>query len=288
MAQEENKERLFERLRYKYRLVVLNDDTFEEKLSFKLSRLNVFLSIGLSAILLIAGTTFLIALTPLREYIPGYSSTRLRKQALELLQRTDSLNAQLVYQHRYLENIQRIVEGRTEDSLDAPQTLDPAKQPSEQELSPTTEEASLRKKVEEEERFNVNPKSEAAQDLENLGFFTPLKGVVSQAFNKDNGHMAVDVLAPKNSAIKACLDGYALLAEWTAETGHVLMVQHGNGLISVYKHNSALLKKQGDVVQAGEAIAIIGNSGELTTGPHLHFELWHEGKAVDPELFMRF
>jgi murein DD-endopeptidase MepM/ murein hydrolase activator NlpD len=288
MALDENKERLFERLRYKYRLVVLNDDTFEEKLSFKLSRLNVFLSIGLSAILIIAGTTLLIALTPLREYIPGYSSTRLRKQALELVQRTDSLNAQLVYQHQYLENIQRIVEGRTEDSLAAPQALDPAKQPSEQELNPTEEEASLRKKVEEEERFNVNPKSEAQQDLENLGFFTPLKGVVSQSFNKDKGHLAVDVLAPNNSAIKACLDGYALLAEWTAETGHVLMVQHGNGLISVYKHNSALLKKQGDVVQAGEAIAIIGNSGELTTGPHLHFELWHEGKAVDPELFMRF
>ena len=159
MAQEENKERLFERLRYKYRLVVLNDDTFEEKLSFKLSRLNVFLSIGFSAILLIAGTTLLIALTPLREYIPGYSSTRLRKQALKLVQRTDSLNAQLVYQHQYLENIQRIVEGRTEDSLDAPQA-GPCKTTLRPGASPTAEEPA-QKKVEEEERFNVNPRSEA-------------------------------------------------------------------------------------------------------------------------------
>ncbi len=277
-----------DRLRYKYRLVILNDDTFEEKLSFKLSRLNVFVSIGVSAIVLIAGTTLLIALTPLREYIPGYSSARLRRQAFDLVRKTDSINTQLAYQQRYLNTIKNIVEGKAPDSLNTLPPEQVAQLPQEEALAPSEQEVSLRKKVEEEERFNVEPAASKSRNLENLGFFTPLKGVVSNAFSKENHHLAIDILAPANSAIKACLDGHVILAEWTAETGHILMLQHANGLISVYKHNSALLKKQGDLVKAGEAIAIIGNSGELTTGPHLHFELWHEGNPIDPQLFMRF
>lgn len=277
-----------DRLRYKYRLVILNDDTFEEKLSFKLSRLNVFVSIGVSAIVLIAGTTLLIALTPLREYIPGYSSARLRRQAFDLVRKTDSINTQLAYHQRYLNTIKNIVEGKSPDSLNTLPPEQVAQLPQGEALAPTEQEVSLRKRVEEEERFNVEPSASKSRNLENLGFFTPLKGVVSNVFSKENQHQAVDILAPANSAIKACLDGHVLLAEWTAETGHILMLQHANGLISVYKHNSALLKKQGDLVKAGEAIAIIGNSGELTTGPHLHFELWHEGNPIDPQLFMRF
>jgi murein DD-endopeptidase MepM/ murein hydrolase activator NlpD len=282
------KESVMDRLRYKYRLVILNDDTFEEKLSFKLSRLNVFVSIGVSAIVLIAGTTLLIALTPLREYIPGYSSARLRRQAFDLVRKTDSINTQLAYQQRYLNTIKNIVEGKAPDSLNTLPPEQVAQLPQEEALAPSEQEVSLRKKVEEEERFNVEPSASKSRNLENLGFFTPLKGVVSNAFSKEHQHQAIDILAPANSAIKACLDGHVILAEWTAETGHILMLQHANGLISVYKHNSALLKKQGDLVKAGEAIAIIGNSGELTTGPHLHFELWHEGNPIDPQLFMRF
>lgn len=282
------KEGRLDRLRYKYRLVILNDDTFEEKLSFKLSRLNVFVSIGVSVIVLIAGTTLLIALTPLREYIPGYSSTRLRRQAFDLVEKTDSIDMQLSYQKRYLNNIRNIVEGRDPDSSDYSAPAQVAQIPSDEVLSPTDQEESLRRRVEDEERFNVEPVAANRRNLENLAFFTPVKGVVSQTFSKEEDHLAVDVLAPANSAIKACLDGHVILAQWTAETGHVLMVQHANDLISVYKHNSALLKNQGEVVKAGEAIAIIGNSGELTTGPHLHFELWHEGNPVDPQLFMRF
>lgn len=282
------KESVMDRLRYKYRLVILNDDTFEEKLSFKLSRLNVFVSIGVSAIVLIAGTTLLIALTPLREYIPGYSSARLRRQAFDLVRKTDSINTQLAYHQRYLNTIKNIVEGKAPDSLNTLPPEQVAQLPQGEALAPTEQEVSLRKKVEEEERFNVEPSASKSRNLENLGFFTPLKGVVSNVFSKENQHQAIDILAPANSAIKACLDGHVLLAEWTAETGHILMLQHANGLISVYKHNSALLKKQGDLVKAGEAIAIIGNSGELTTGPHLHFELWHEGNPIDPQLFMRF
>lgn len=277
-----------DRLRYKYRLVVLNDDTFEEKVSFKLSRLNVFVSIGISAIVLISGTSLLIALTPLREYIPGYSSARLRRQAFDLVQKTDSIDTQLAYYQRYLNTIQSIVEGREPDSLGVSAPEQVAQLPQDEALKPSDDEVSLRKKVEEEEKFNVEPSSAGKRNLENLAFFTPVKGVVSNSFSNENDHLAVDVLAPANSAIKACLDGHVLLAQWTAETGHILMLQHANGLISVYKHNSALLKEQGDLVKAGEAIAIIGNSGELTTGPHLHFELWHEGNPVDPQLFMRF
>lgn len=281
------KESVFDKLRYKYRLVILNDDTFEEKLSFKLSRLNVFVITGVSAILLIAGTTLLIALTPLREYIPGYSSARLRRQAFDLVRKTDSIDVQLAYQQRYLNAIHNIVSGDISDTSALAPPEQVAQLPSNEQLAATEEEKRLREKVEEEERFNVAP-PRSGRNLQNLGFFTPLKGVVSSSYSAEEEHLAVDILAPENSAIKACLDGHVLLAEWTAETGHIIMLQHANGLISVYKHNSALLKRQGDLVKAGEAIAIIGNSGELTTGPHLHFELWHEGNPLDPELFMRF
>ncbi len=285
---QKRKETVFQRLRYKYRLVIFNDDTFEEKLSFKLSRLNVFVITGLAIILLISGTTLLIAYTPLREYIPGYSSTRLRRQALELVQATDSIEIQLLHQKQYIDILQKIIAGEEIESSQ-PDSVPIASLPNEEALKPSEREVNMRKRVEDAEKFNIEAGSNSnSGGLKNLAFFVPVKGVVSQEFSPDKNHPAVDILAPENTAIKACLNGYVLFAEWTAETGHVLIIQHSDDLISIYKHNSALLKKQGNLVRAGEAIAIIGNSGEFTTGTHLHFELWHEGIAIDPQKFMRF
>ncbi|GGH69475.1 MAG: M23 family metallopeptidase [Bacteroidetes bacterium] len=283
MDKSEKKKARIEKLRNKYRLVILNDDTFEEKISLKLSRLNVFLLTGLSIVLLISLTAILIAYTPLREYIPGYASTSLKRQADYLALTTDSLEQKIHIQQQYLDNIRRILSG---DTLETP-LADTNVVVSEASLSEdiTPADSALRAFADEEDRFNLNT---ALQDINTFTFFAPVKGLVSGTFNPEINHLAVDVVAPRNTPIKACLDGVVLFADWTVETGHVIIVQHTENLISVYKHNSALLKVQGDLIQSGEALAIIGNSGEQSTGPHLHFELWHNGIPVDPQNYISF
>lgn len=279
------KKKLIKKLRNKYRLVILNDDTFEEKLSLKLSRLNVFVLLGFSTIILITATTLLIAFTPIREYIPGYSSTALRRKAFDLALATDSLEQQLVYNQRYLLNIRNILDGKpTINFADTSLADSVVKQELQKGISKN--DSMLREMVEEEEQFNIISSTE--NEKIGINLFTPVKGLVTNAFDARNQHFGVDVVAKTNEVIKACQDGKVLFAEWTAETGHVLLVQHPGEMISVYKHNSALLKKEGDLVRAGEPIAIIGNSGELSSGPHLHFELWFNGNPVNPENFISF
>lgn len=272
-------------MRNKYRLVVLNDETFEEKVSLKLSRLNVFLVLSTAAIMLIGSTILLVAFTPLREYIPGYSSTELRRNSLKLAYQTDSLQQVLAYNEKYLANIKNIINGKPEDPMDLDLTDSSA---ATGELNPTISEAdsSLRQIVEEEERFNVGSNPNAS--LLNLSFIAPVKGLITSSFNKNDNHFGVDITARKNTPIKASMNGTVVFADWTTEAGYVILIQHNDELISAYKHCSALLKKSGDYVQTGEAIAIIGNSGEHSTGPHLHFELWHEGNPVNPENFISF
>lgn len=282
----EDKRKLITKLRNKYRLVILNDDTFEEKLSLKLSRLNVFLIVGFLAIFLVTATTLLIAFTPLREYIPGYSSTELRKQAYELAVRTDSLENQLTYNQRYLLNIQNIVEGKPPLNL-ADTTLGDSAVEAELDQSISKDDSLLRKYVEKEEKFNVPAENKEKQNR-SINFFTPLQGLVTQSFNVKENHLGIDVVADSKEVIKACQEGIVIFSEWTVETGHVILVQHRNNFISAYKHNSALLKKQGDLVKAGEPIAIIGDTGELSTGPHLHFELWYDGNPVNPQNYINF
>jgi murein DD-endopeptidase MepM/ murein hydrolase activator NlpD len=281
-----DKKNFGQKLRSKYRLVILNDDTFEEKLSIKLSRLNVFFLVGVSTIFLIAATTLLIAFTPLREYIPGYSSTSLKRTALSLVNETDSLKRQLTYNQRYLLNIQNILEGRP--ALDfADTTLSDSAVAEQLNTGITKADEELRAFVENEERFNLSSE-ESKQNFKSLSFFTPVNGLVTNEFSAEETHYGIDIVAQKNEVIKAAQDGVVIFSEWTAETGHVLIIQHAHDFITVYKHNSALLKKQGSLVKVGEPIAIIGNSGELSTGPHLHFELWYKGNPINPKSYVVF
>ncbi|SHE50063.1 Peptidase family M23 [Arenibacter palladensis] len=276
-----------QKLLHKYRLVILNESTFEEKISFKLSRMNVFVTGSLFIIGLIGFTILLIAFTPLREYIPGYSSTKLKRQATELTYRTDSLVATLNYTNRYLDNIRKVLKGDIEnneinrDSLFDQYKLDP----STIDLTPIREDSLLRKQVALEDKYNL-----FERNINNPGqvLFSPLSGTISQEFNTENKHFAVDVVAPMDSPIKAVANGTVIFAEWTAETGYVIILEHMDGLLSVYKHNGSLNKGQGDVVRSGEVIASVGNTGELTTGPHLHFELWSNGSPIDPLNFIDF
>lgn len=289
MARDKKKGKEIKRkLLHKYRLVILNESTFEEKISFKLSRLNVFVTGTLFIIVLIGLTTLIIAFTPLREYIPGYSSTRLKRQATELTYKTDSLVTVLNYTNRYLDNVRLVLRGDIEnnevnrDSLFEKYKLDP----SSVDLTPIRQDLLLREEVELEDKYNL-----FERDVENVGtlLFSPVSGTLSQRYDPENKHYAVDVVAPKDTPVKSIGDGTVLFSEWTAETGYVIIIEHrDNNLTSVYKHNGSLSKVQGDLVKAGEIIASIGNTGELTTGPHLHFELWRKGKPVNPLNYIDF
>lgn len=276
---------VIKRWRNKFRLVVLNDETFEEKISLKLSRLNVFLVLTIASILLVGSTILLIAFTPIREYIPGYASTELRRKAVLLTVRADSLESQLRYNNWYIENIRNVLNGKPMDPIDL---NDADTIPVEGNMTPGVSEAdsSLRNLVEEEERFNISNSPD--QNLARFSFMAPVKGLLTSTFDAGQQHYGVDITANKNTPIKACLAGTVIFAEWTSETGYVLVVQHNKELISIYRHCSALLKNVGDLVQTGQAIAIIGNSGENSTGPHLHFELWHRGNPVNPQNYIAF
>ena len=275
------------KLLHKYRLVILNESTFEEKISFKLSRLNVFVTGSLCIIGLIGLTTLLIAFTPLREYIPGYSSTKLKKQATDLTYETDSLVRVLGNTNRYLDNIRMVLKGDIEnneinrDSLFEQFKLDPTTV----DLTPIRQDSMLRAEVALEDKYNLFERSSTKTEII---LFPPVSGTVTQQYDAKRKHYAVDVVAPRETPVKATADGMVIFAEWTADTGHVIIIEHKDGLLSVYKHNGSLNKGQGDIVRSGEVIASVGNTGELTTGPHLHFELWDKGSPLNPQDFIDF
>lgn len=288
MAKKVKKRREIKRkLLHKYRLVILNESTFEEKISFKLSRLNVFVTGTLFIIGLIGFTILLIAFTPLREYIPGYSSTKLKRQATELTYKTDSLVRILNYTNHYLDNIRLVLRGEIEnnqvhrDSLFGQFKLDPASI----NLTPIKEDSILRAEVALEDKYNLFEKK---SEKTGLVLFSPISGTVTQAYDPHQKHYAVDIVAPIGTPVKAVADGMVIFSEWTSDTGNVIILEHKNGFISVYKHNGSLSKRQGDVVRTGEVIASVGNTGEFTTGPHLHFELWDNGAPVNPMDFLDF
>ncbi len=285
-AKKEKKKKIAKKLLHKYRLVILNEDTFEERISFKLTRLNVFILVGISAIVLIALTTLLIAFTPLREYIPGYSSTRLKRNATLLVAKTDSLENAIRVNEQYYSSIRRVLSGDVEAlEFDRDSIRDAVFNDEEITVAPSREDSLLRQTVAQEDKYNVFDK--AIEDTD-FTLFPPVKGTISSNYDVSKKHFAVDIVTEKNAPVKAAADGTVIFAEWTAETGHVIIIEHPKNLITVYKHNASLNKAQGSLVQAGEVIAIVGNTGELSTGPHLHFELWSNGYPVNPVNFIDF
>ncbi|OEK06077.1 peptidase M23 [Flavivirga aquatica] len=272
----------------KYRLVILNENTFEERLSFKLNRLNVFVFGSLLSIFLITLTYLLIAFTPLREYIPGYSSTALKKKAMFLNYTADSLQQKVDYNQRYYESIKKVLEGEANEvDFNKDSIIKAVKlEASEVDLKPIAEDSLLREKVDKEDKYNL---FESATSSTNFVLFPPVSGgTISESYNAKEKHYAVDIVVAKDTPIKATADGVVIFSEWTANTGYVIIIEHSYGLISVYKHNASLTKVQGDLVKSGEVIATAGNTGELSTGPHLHFELWNDGYPINPTTFIDF
>ncbi len=281
----------FRKMFNKYRLVILNDDTFEEKLSVSLTRFNVFLVAGTISLLLIIGTIYLIAFTPLREYIPGYADFNTRRVLRELSLRADSLERDLRQKDLFIMNIRNIVEGK--DLLEEiPDTVSDPQAFFIEELPRSREDSLLRAEMELATQFENNywgfNGMPLARQPESFSFFPPLSGMISSHFNPRKGHFGVDVVADHDAVIKATMEGTVIISTWSVETGYTIGLQHQHNIISIYKHNSRLLKEQGDQVAAGEAIAIIGDTGMYSTGTHLHFELWFNGSPVNPTEFIAF
>jgi murein DD-endopeptidase MepM/ murein hydrolase activator NlpD len=270
-----------------YRMVVLNDDTFEERFSLKLNRLNVFIVTLISAVLLIGATTVLIAFTPIREYIPGYADVTTKRNSIQLTKETDSIQQVLRTNEEFYSRIKMLLNGDiTSEEYERIDSI--AKVETDIEitnLTPIKEDSLLREEVAQEDRYSVIAGAKAKT---NFVFFPPVKGIISGEYDAEIKHYAVDVAATTGTPIKAAADGTVVFASWSVETGYTMLIEHAYGLITVYKHAGSLIKEQNDQVLAGEVIASVGNTGELTTGPHLHFEIWSDGYPLDPTNFINF
>ncbi|MCX6199123.1 MAG: M23 family metallopeptidase [Bacteroidetes bacterium] len=279
-------------LRNRFRFVVLNDETFEEKFSLSLTRRNVWVFLSVVAFTLIFLTAAAIIYTPLKYFIPGFGDYNYRSQILKLQFKTDSLQEEMKGRQVWLENVMAVAEGNIDSTRPKPEAggnIDKSKIKL-NEINADEEE--LRKQVEEEDNFslsmNGNLNNGAVDEVKQMHLMKPIDGYVTDEYNAAKEHYGVDIAAKEDAPVKTVLDGKVISAAYTLETGYVIAVQHPNNLVSFYKHNSRIIKKAGSVVKAGDVIAIVGSTGELSTGPHLHFELWHEGKSLNPKDYIAF
>lgn len=248
--------------------------------------MNVIIAVGGFAIFLIIMVSVLIAFTPLREFIPGYPDGETRKGYVKNALRADSLERVLKQWENYYANINTILNGGVPLTIES--KADTTKPSRTVEYARSKEDSLLRNQIEADQMYNLSFNSAGNTKTSTYFFIPPVKGIVTNRYSPLQNHYGIDLVAAPNEVVLAVAKGTVILADWTIETGYTIAVQHENNFISVYKHNSKLLKRQGDVVGAGDAIAIIGNSGELTTGPHLHFELWQNGNTLDPSKFIHF
>jgi murein DD-endopeptidase MepM/ murein hydrolase activator NlpD len=273
--------KLMKKLKSRFRLTVLNEKTFEEQFSYSLTPLNLIVLLG--AFLVVFGTLFylLVAYTPIKTLLPGYSDASFNTEAMEARMRVDSLTEAMREKDRYLADFRIILSGgKLSNAADTG-----AHQIQQAHLDYRVSEVdeALRAKITEEDRFSLQATDQQKKTASGFLLYRPVSGTISNRFDPKGGHYGIDIIAPKEDPVKAVLDGTIVFSGFTSDAGHVIHIQHNNNLISIYKHNAALLKKNGDRVKAGESIAFIGDSGEYSEGPHLHFELWENGAPVNPE-----
>jgi len=287
MAKNEKKKRSW---RDKYRFSVTNDTTFEEVWRIRLTQYNGFLLITLLVFFIIGATASLIAFTNLREFIPGYPDVTMRRNILISAIRLDSLEKELALRDNYFENLSAIIAG--DRPMSAMNLRDSTRNYNSITFRTSPEDSALRAQVETADRYSLTLGpviSEPVTSLAGLHFFPPVKGIISGKFDPHTKHFGTDIVTKPKSPVNAAIDGTVIFTGWTRETGYVIQVQHSNNIVSVYKHNASLLKETGDLVRTGEAIAIVGDSGEIyTSGPHLHFEIWYKGSPLDPERHIIF
>lgn len=284
------RKKLIDRLKEKYKLVILNDDTFEEKASFNASLWYLIIGTTAFAILLIFLTITTIKYTPLREYLTGIPDVESKKNIVDAYTKIDSLEQISKANDLYLSNLKNVINGNIDNKkLEKPKDISKASDSIKLNQKISKEEKELRNLIESEGKFDLNTENNAEKSgIASYAFFSPLRGKITDQFDSKKQHYGIDIATRKNENIKATLDGTVVFSNFTPETGHVIAIQHGNNLLSFYKHCSVLLKKVGSFVRAGEVIAVVGDTGEYSTGPHLHFELWFNGTPVNPENYMTF
>lgn len=281
------------KLNHKYDFLMSHDETGRPMLNFRLNLLNLILVVIGMALLLVVITSYIIAFTPLREYIPGYTDTRLNREVYELSLRADSLRREMEKKDIYFQNLKRVIEGydfaadSTQSSLNIYEPL-PLGVTDTIQLHKSRQDSILRAEYEAQNQFNLFGEDlvPVKPVLSVKNFFVPLTGKVSNGFNPDGAHYGVDIVSDGDQIINATFEGTVVFSSWSIENGYCVGIQHPDGYFSTYKHNSTLLKREGDYVKAGEAIAILGESGETEQAEHLHFELWHNGIPVNPAEYM--
>lgn len=286
MVRKKRRKPFWHNFKFKYKLTIINENTLEEVAGIHVSKLN-----GVSVLLTVFTFLFIVAalivsFTPLRNYLPGYINSDVREQIVSNALRADSLQQLVERQNLYIMNIQDIFKGVVRaDSVHSLDSLTVVR--SEELMERTAQEDEFRKQFEENEKYNLT-NIQTDPDVDGLIFYRPTRGLLSSGFNPDSRHFGVDIAAHPNESVLATLDGTVVLSGYTAETGYVIEIQHNRDFISVYKHCGSLLKQMGDKVKAGDVIALVGNTGAQTTGPHLHFELWRKGEALNPEKYIVF
>jgi len=271
-----------------FRLTIIDDQSHKQLWTVHFTRTGLFVSFVTIIVTLCIIIYSLIAYTPLRTFIPGYPDARSKRAAIQNAIKIDSLENVIYKWGLYSENLKRVIEGteplKIDSMINAAKTVTSKKA----DLAEIKRRDSLlRKQVKEEEQFGISARTIRNLPIEGRHFFSPLKGIISQGYDQLT-HPYIDVTAPEGSVVKAVLNGTVIFAGWSEDTGYTIQIQHEGDIVSVYKHNEKLLKKSGDKVTAGSPIALVGNTGKLTTGVHLHFELWHQGEAVDPTLYINF
>ncbi|HBK29267.1 MAG TPA: M23 family peptidase [Parabacteroides sp.] len=277
----------WKRVRFKYKLSFINENTLEEVWAIRLSFLSAFLSLAVYAVFLITVTALIIIMTPIRNYLPGYLDVEVRKEIMENALRADSLERMIQIQDLYLRNVTQIMSGEIE--LDSIRQIDSLAHADMDFQIPREEhEQAYVKEFEQDEKYNLTVLNVDASPTNTFFFYKPVEGIISSQYQVDICHFGIDIAAKPGESVLATLDGTVVYTGYDSNQGNVIQLQHKNGFISIYKHNETLLKEPGQTVVAGEAIALVGNSGALSTGPHLHFELWLNGKPVNPEDYIAF
>ena len=265
-------------------MVILNDETFEEETSFSLSRLNIYMVLSGIFVVMLILVISLVAFTPLKAYIAGADSAYLKKTIIDQRMQIDSLFKDKETKDLYINVIRNIVNGDVDSNYQNSSGSEVLYDSIEFDKN-YPNDSIFRAQMEREEVYALGLKE--IRNAKNY-FFAPIKGLVTNEYDPEQSHLGIDIVAPEKTMIKSVLSGTVIFTEKTLDTGWVIAIQHENGYVSFYKHNSVLLKKSGNFVRAGDVIAVIGNTGELTTGPHLHFELWYKGSPVDPREYIIF
>lgn len=272
----------------KFRLAVIDDKTHKHLFNLHFTKTGLFIAVVSVLVVLSAAIYSVIAFTPVRTFIPGYPDAHSKRAAIQNAMRIDSLENVIYKWELYSENLRRVVEGEEPLKIDSIISSGSGREASQEELAELAmRDSLLRQQVRDEEQFGISDRDKRNLPVEGLHFFTPLKGVVSQGYDPAI-HPFVDITAPAGSVVKATLDGTVIYDGWSEDTGYTIQIQHDGDIVSIYKHNEKLLKKTGDKVTAGSPIALVGNTGKLTTGDHLHFELWYKGESVDPTRYINF